>query len=370
MRSSRAARTRSELDALAVGDRSGGQLADAVCAALQHALPFEFGCLATTDPATGLITSAYKTEERVDTKDHEFVRYEYEVDDINLFSDIVRRPTPVGILQEDSGGHPERSARYREFLVPEFDHGHELRAALRSGGRTWGCVSLMRPVGGSGFTGEDAAFVAQVGPTIAEALRAQAVRVAAQDGAEDGAPGGPAVIVLDARDATVSATPAVEPLLADVRGPARHGLPIALLAVSGAVRARAAREDAPPPRATLRTASGRWLVVQGAPLGAADDVVLTLEEAGPPDIVPIVVAALGLTAREQELTGLVLAGLDTAAIAARLHLSPYTVQDHLKSIFAKAGVRSRRELIASVFYEHYAPRFGQAVGTSGWFAGP
>jgi len=37
---------------------------------------------------------------------------------------------------------------------------------------------------------------------------------------------------------------------------------------------------------------------------------------------------------------------DTAALAEQMYLSAHTVQDHLKSIFAKTGARSRRELLA------------------------
>jgi DNA-binding CsgD family transcriptional regulator len=41
----------------------------------------------------------------------------------------------------------------------------------------------------------------------------------------------------------------------------------------------------------------------------------------------------------------VLAGLATDQLARALYISPYTVKDHLKAIFAKTGVRTRGELV-------------------------
>lgn len=56
----------------------------------------------------------------------------------------------------------------------------------------------------------------------------------------------------------------------------------------------------------------------------------------------------GLTPAQQRVIGLVLQGFSTRQIVDRLHLSPHTIQEHVRAAFDKVGVGSRRELIAAL----------------------
>ena len=79
--------------------------------------------------------------------------------------------------------------------------------------------------------------------------------------------------------------------------------------------------------------------------------------------------AYGLSSRENEVARLVLLGRSTPEISAALFVSPNTVQDHLKSIFDKVGVRSRKELVGHIFFEHYLPKVSEDArpGSTGFF---
>jgi DNA-binding NarL/FixJ family response regulator len=55
---------------------------------------------------------------------------------------------------------------------------------------------------------------------------------------------------------------------------------------------------------------------------------------------------LGLTARQREVYELLTQGLSNAAIAAKLHRSERTIENHVADLFGKLNVRSRSELIA------------------------
>jgi DNA-binding CsgD family transcriptional regulator len=64
---------------------------------------------------------------------------------------------------------------------------------------------------------------------------------------------------------------------------------------------------------------------------------------------------LGLTAREREVFSLLLQGLSNAAIAAQLHRSERTVENHVATVLAKTGAPTRAQLVARFATEGGTP---------------
>jgi DNA-binding CsgD family transcriptional regulator len=166
------------------------------------------------------------------------------------------------------------------------------------------------------------------------------------------------VAVLGADNAVALADEWAERWLAELDADRPGGrLPPVVTAL--ARRARMGDADPrPPSEARVLTASGTWVAVRASALGPPPDseVAVVLEPAGSRQLAPSIADAYGLTERERVITEHVAQGLATDDIAAREHISPWTVQDHLKSIFEKVGVRTRGELVARIFFEPDAPR--------------
>jgi DNA-binding CsgD family transcriptional regulator len=131
------------------------------------------------------------------------------------------------------------------------------------------------------------------------------------------------------------------------------GIPAAVLSVA----AQTSNPDGPA-IVRVRAATGRWFVVHGTSMTtpAGHRTAVIIEPAAHARISSVLMAAYGLTRREREITRLVLMGWSTATIADELAIAPVTVQQHLKSIFAKTGVHSRRDLVCTVFFNHYDAR--------------
>jgi DNA-binding CsgD family transcriptional regulator len=109
--------------------------------------------------------------------------------------------------------------------------------------------------------------------------------------------------------------------------------------------------DSNPPSARVYLSDGLWLTLRSARIGASEpatrrDIAVTIEETSPSERVDMFSRAFGLTGRETELVGHLVTGLDTREVAERMFLSEHTVQDHLKSVFAKTSTHNRRTLLS------------------------
>lgn len=265
--------------------------------------------------------------------------------DVNTFTELVRAPGHVRSLDAATCGERVASARYRD-IMRLAGLGDELRAALVVGGHCWGYLCLHREDGALGFTTAEAEDVGCLAPHIAHALR-QAVLLHGPppDGARR-----PGVVLLDEQWELVASTPEADVLLPPTgHGSHRLPLPVSVYSVAAALDA-----SGQPPSVRVRAVTGGWLKLHASRLRSTSDprIAVVIEPAEPHSTLGMLLAAAyGLTARELDIARLVLRGEPTKAIAGSLHISSHTVQDHLKSMFDKIGVRSRRDLVGRLLAE-------------------
>lgn len=350
MKSDHARWVRREIVALSHSGRDWAALSLRAGALLRSVVPFEHACWHSMDPMTQLLTGAVKENLADDPRN---VRYEFSVDDVNKFSFLARSASPVGVLSEATHGHPMQSPRYRDLLRPA-GIGWELRAAFVAGGVPWGACGMYRNPDQPDFERREAAFVTEISRILAAGFRRS---VLLGGGAIAETPDGPGLVILDDGDQTVSITPVASRWLAElveIGGAHHRPLPAPVYAVSARARRTSVEVGQGPLQARARafTRTGRWLLLYGARLdGAAEGLTAVIvEPARPAELEVLVMYAYQLSEREREITHLVLRGLSTKEIAHDLALSPLTVQHYLKSVFDKCGVRSRRELMAAIFF--------------------
>lgn len=313
-------------------------------------------CWFTLDPASLLVTSHF--QEGLPEIPSDWLAAEYYQDDFNKMADVARSETGVATLFDATGGKPDRSARYREQMVP-YGGEQEMLAGLRTRtGEIWGVVGLYRERSQELFGPPEVDLMQKLGPHLAEGARRALLLGEATN--PDG-PDAPGLLVLAENMEVESATPGVAEWLDDLPDGdwGRGVLPSSVSAVAGQARRSAGGPSLGEVAfARVLSRSGRWVVLHGASLISGDQqrVAVIIEVAHPARIIPLLMTAYHLTEREQDVTRLVLQGHSTTEIGESLFISVNTVQQHLKSIFGKTGVRSRRDLVGKVFFAHYEPR--------------
>jgi DNA-binding CsgD family transcriptional regulator len=308
---------------------------------LRRAVAFERWCWPLTDPGSTLSTSGIGKLDFWPALPRLAALEEH--GDVTSKPRLALGPHASVALSGVTNGDLARSPRWRECLQP-YGIGDELMTVCRDRHGCWGSVELMRDSDDRAFDEEDACLLDELAPLLGTLIR-RGLLQSWQAEHDDARPIPPATLILDADLRPSSWTPTFQDWLVVLPGGGEM-LPPAVYELGARVLTPPGLATGLPPLVRLRTGSGRWAVIEGAPLEGAGQgrVAITLRGATGDEIFDLLCKTYDLSNRERQLVALVLDGLATKQLARALGISSYTVQDHLKTIFAKTGVRSRREL--------------------------
>jgi DNA-binding CsgD family transcriptional regulator len=335
-------RCRERIEAMSDGTLDAEQVRRAVVAELRRAVGFTRWCWPLTDPASGLAMSGIGEFDFAPSLPRLVALEEH--GDITSKPQLIVGARASVALSEATSGDLARSRRWRDCLDP-YGIGDEAMTACRDRFGCWGSVELMRDSDDKPFDWQDVQLLETLAPVFGALVRRSLVRRQERYG-RDAEVRPPATIILDDHLSATGWTASLNEWLDDLGG--RHSLPPAVYEIAARILTPPDRAHGLPPTVRIRTHQGRWCVIDGARLeGTANPrVTVSIRAAAADEISDLLCRAHGLTARERQLVDLARGGLATTELAQALAISPYTVQDHLKAIFAKTGVRSRRELLS------------------------
>ena len=311
---------------------------------LQRVIGFDRWCWPLADPETLLPLSGV-AEHDFGPAVPRYLELEYSGDDFAAKHVLDRRANSAASLSAETGGDLARSQRWAEVMRP-VGIGDIAAVACRDALGCWGWIEAYRGGGDRRFEGRDLELLANVGASLGSALRRSSMAARGGDVLEPSPPG---VIVLNPDLSLVSWTEGarawIDALPAARLFAAWGMLPAVVYPVATLSRSRDAVTGA---YALERAVDGRWLMIEAALLEGDGDgkIAVTLRGATPTETFNLLCRAYALTQRERDVVAALVAGLDTRAVTERLFISRHTVQDHLKLVFQKIGIHSRRELLA------------------------
>jgi DNA-binding CsgD family transcriptional regulator len=311
---------------------------------LQRVIGFDRWCWVVADPDT-LIPLSGIAEHDYGAGIPRVLELEYS-GDFAAMDAVARRPDGVGSLSADTRGDLPRSSRWDEVLRL-FGIGDEAVVACRDAFGCWGWIKAYRDGSDKWFDDEDLGLFASVSSSLASIVRR---RLTDEGGICAVSSQPPGIIVLDADLKPMSQTASARVWIDALPGAALFDafgmLPAQVYPLAALARSRSTSHGV---HALEHAVDGRWVMIEAAPLEGEGEgkIVLTIRGATPRETFNRLCRAYQFTRRERDVVVAVLAGLDTRRITERLLISPHTAQDHLKSVFGKVGVRSRRELLVT-----------------------
>lgn len=322
---------------------------------LGEVIAFDWFAWLLTDPVTAVGAAPLAEVPRVDELPA-LIKAKYATS-VNRWTVLLRQASPVRLLSESTGGELARSRVWREVMSR---HGVSdvASAVFADQYGCWGFLDLWRHRRHGPFDAADADLLATVSAPLARGLRRCQARTFIEPATACRRDTGPVVLTLDDGLRITSRTAASQAWL-DVLlppEPSEQAVPASVYNVAAQLLAAEEGIDDHPAVTRTHLAGGFWLTLRAARLSAGQEVaasaggggtiVVTIEEAAAADRLELFGRAFGFTSRERELLSLLAIGSDTRALARQMSLSEHTVQDHLKSIFAKTDSRDRITLLS------------------------
>lgn len=251
-----------------------------------------------------------------------------------------------------AGGDRSRSLMWRELLY-KYQVSDIASSVYRDRFGCWGFLDLWRTQAPA-FRDADIEFLTSIAGPVTAALRRSQADTFAPSTAADNLPAGPVVLLLSPALQVRAQTPQTQRYLRVLVPPGagdQAPVPAGAYNVAAQLLATEAGADTNPPLARVHLANGRWLALRAARMDTAQpaadrDIAVSIEPAAPDDRAVVFARACGLSPRETQLLHHLVTGAGTRDLARHMFVSENTVQDHLKSIFAKTATRNRRTLLA------------------------
>lgn len=321
-------------------------------------MPFDVAIHTSVDPGSVLDTTCVPFGAPHDpAREMRHFELEYRRDAPLAYRTLARSPARAAALRLEVED-PHAVPRYVEIIEPNGGHD-EIRATFVTDDQCWGSLTLYRMAGRPAFSREDVAFFTAISDVMAQGLRMCFLRAATQQPARITDP--PGHMTVDQSCHILSTTAEAEHWMSTLHPNGQMPAVLASLV--------AALAHQPVARVTVIGTDGPVTVHASRAKGLDEAMAIILERPRPIDLSPIVAEAHDLTPRENQVAAAVMRGLATRQIANLLGIAEYTVQDHLKAVFAKVGVANRGELTFELFIRHYLPptRANATPGPYGYF---
>ena len=343
-------RAREQILQLCRGDADARTLRLDVLAVLRRVIKFDAYVWLVTDPETS-VGSAPLADVPCLPELPRLIRLKY-LTTVNRWTSMI---TPVASLGQATGGDLARSLIWRDLLC-RYEIGDVATSVYRDRFGCWAFLDLWRMQKAPPFAAAELEFLHSIAGPLTTALRQSQAAAFAASRAGEQASAGPVVLLLSPGLEVRAQTPQTQRYLRLLIPPdaaSQAPVPAGAYNVGAQLLAREAGVDGNPPLARVHLGGGHWLTLRAARMDSAQpvaerDIAVSIETTASGSRVSLFARACGLSSRETELLGHVAAGAATRDIARLMFVTEHTVQDHLKSIFAKTATRTRGTLLARV----------------------